>query len=212
MVFFFSGNILFGLDYFAPTIIRSMGYSPTHTQLMSVPPYATTFVVSVAIAFLGDRWGQRGYSLVFSGVIAMVGYILFLTSTHTSVLYGSIFLQTMGAFTSASAVGTWNVNNVQPHYKRSTAVGPGLALANFGGVLSTWIFNDPPRFRKATKINLAFSVGMCVLAVVNRVWLVAQNRRKEAERAVRLSRGGEEAEEAQKRRLGDGHPDFIYTL
>ena len=116
----------------------------------------------------------------------------------------------MGAFTFASAVGTWNVNNVQPHYKRSTAVGLGLVMANFGGALSTWIFNDPPRFKKATKVNLAFSIGVCVL--VNRVWLVAQNRRKEGERAVGLSQGGEEAEEAQRRCRGDDRPDIIYTL
>ena len=73
----------------------------------------------------------------------------------------------MGAFTYASAVGTQNVNNVQPHYKRSTAVHLGLAMANFGGVLSTWIFSDPPRFSKATNINLAFTIGVCVLAAVN---------------------------------------------
>ena len=130
---FFSGNILFGLAYFPPSIIRSMDYNPIYAQLMSVRPYATTFVVSDAIAFLGDRWGESGYSLIFSGIIAMVGYILLLTSNHTSVLYGSNFLQTMGAFTSASAVSTWNVNNVQPNYKHSTAVGLGLAMANFGG-------------------------------------------------------------------------------
>ena len=81
-------------------------------------------------------------------------------------------------------------------------------MANFGGVLSTWIFNDPPRFRKATKINLAFSVGVCVLAAIDRVWLVAQNKRKEGQRAA----GSEEDEEAQRRRLRDGHLDFIYTL
>ena len=104
-----------------------MGYSPIRTQLMSVPPYAATFVMSVAIAFLGDRWGQRGYGLFFSGILAMVGYI---TSTTTSVLYGSIFLQTMGAFTCASAVGTWNINDVQRHYKRSPAVGLGLVWPN----------------------------------------------------------------------------------
>ena len=178
-----------------------MGYSPTHTQIMSVPPYATTFVVSVAIAFLGDRWGQHGYSPFFSGILAMVDYILSLNSTNTSVLYGSIFLQTMGAFTSASTVGTWNINNVQPHYKRSTAVGLGLVMANFGGVLSTWVFNDPSRFVNVTKINLAFSVGVCVLAAVNRVWSVEQNRRKEGERAVRQPLGSDEAEEAQRRRL-----------
>lgn len=204
--------MLFSLAYFAPTMIRSMGYSPIRTQLMSVPPYATTFIVSVGTAILADRWGQRAYCLILSGILGMAGYTLWLTSTHTSVLYGSIFLQTMGAFASASAAGAWNVNNVQPYYKRSTAVGLGLAMANFGGVLSTWIFDDPPRFTKATKINLAFSVGLCVLAVVNRVWLMVQNNRKDAERVQMQPLESAKQEEAERRRLGDDHPDFIYTL
>jgi len=207
--FFFAGNMIFSLAYFAPTIIRSMGYSAVRTQLMSVPPYVITFVCSVSIGILADRWGQRGYSMFLSGVLAMAGYILFLTSTRTSVLYGSIFLQTMGAFTSAPAIGTWNINNVQPHYKRSTAIALGLVTSNCGGVLSTWIFDDPPRFRKATKINLAFSIGLCVLALVNRVWLMGQNKQKEGRRHPLRS---EKEEEAERRRLGDDHPDFIYTL
>ena len=50
--------------------------------------------------------------------------------------------------------------------------------------------SPPPRFRKVIKINLAFSIGVCVLTAVNGVWLVAQNRRKEGEWPIRLSRGG----------------------
>ena len=204
--------MLFSLAYFIPTIIRDMGYSPVTTQLMSVPPYATTFVCSIGIAILSDRWGQRGYSILLSGTLAMIGYMVFLTSTNTPVLYSSIFLQTMGVFTSAPAIGTWNVNNVQPHYKRSTATALSLASANCGGILSTWIFDDPPRYRKAAKINLAFSFGVCVLAVINRVWLMGQNKKKEAERARRKPLRSAEEEEAERRRLGDDHPEFIYTL
>ena len=209
---FFGGNMLLGLAYFAPTIIHSMGYSPIRTQLLSVPPYAATFVISVALAILSDRWGQRGYCLLFSGILALAGYIIFYTSNDTAVLYGSIVLQTVGAFTAAPAGATWNVNNVQPHYKRSAAVGLVTSMANFGGILSTWIFDDPPRFRKATKINLASSIGICVLAVVNRAWLAMQNKRKEGERAQRGPLESEAEEEAERRRLGDTHPDFIYTL
>jgi nitrate/nitrite transporter NarK len=208
---FFAGNMLIGMAYFAPTIIRSMGYSPIRTQLMSVPPYAATFVISVAVAILSDRWGQRGYCLLFSGTLAFAGYIIFYTSTSTAVLYGSIVLQTMGAFGASPAVTTWVVNNVQPHYKRSTAIGLVTSMANFGGILSAWIYDDPPRFKKATKINLGSSIGICVLAVVTRVWLVMQNKRKEEERAQRQPLESEE-EEAEKKRLGDTHPDFIYTL
>ena len=76
-----------------------------------------------------------------------------------------------------------------------------VSIANFGGVLSTWIFNDPPRFRNAIKINLAFSDGECVLA---------ENKRKEGERAVgQPPEGNEEAEVAQR---SHGHPDSIHTL
>ena len=143
-----------------------MGYSPIRTQPMSVPPYAATFVVAIAIPFLADRWGQRGYRLFFSGIVGMVGYILFLTSTNTSVLHGSIFLQTTGALTSASAVGTWNIKNVRT---TNAPLPSGLdrSWSTLGDVLSTWIFNDPPRFRNATKFDLAFSFGVCVLAAVN---------------------------------------------
>ena len=210
--FFFSGSRLYGLAYFIPSIIRDMGYSPVNTQLMSVPPYATTFVCSVSIAILSDRWGQRCYSILLSGALSIIGYMVFLTSTSTPILYISIVLQTMGAFTASPAINTWNVNNVQPHYKRSTAIALALALANCGGVLSTWIFDDPPRYRKAANINLAFSFGACVLAVTNRVWLVGQNKKKEAERAQRKPLRSAEEEEAERRRLGDDHPDFIYML
>jgi MFS family permease len=179
---------------------------------MSVPPYAATFVFSVGVAILADRWGERGCCLFLSGLLGIAGYVLWLTSTRPSTLYGSIFLQTMGAFASASAASAWNVNNVQPHYKRSTAVGFALAMANFGGILSAWIFDDSPRFTKAATINLAFGVGVCVLAVVNRVWLMVQNNRKDGEQVQRQPLESEKLEEAERRRLGDDHPDFLYTL
>ena len=209
---FFGGNILLGMAYFAPTIIHSMGYSPVRTQLMSVPPYAATFVICVGVALLSDRWGQRGYCLLFSGTLAIIGYIIFLTSTDTSVLYGSIILQTVGAFTAAPAGTTWNVNNVQPHYRRSAAVGIVTTMANLGGMLAMWIYNDPPKFTTGTKINLASSIGICVLALVNRTWLKVQNKRKERERARRQPLGSKAEEDAERRRLGDNHPDFVYTL
>jgi len=85
-------------------------------------------------------------------------------------------------------------------------------MANIGGTLSTWLFDDPPRFRKATKINLASGIRICGLAVVNRVWLMMQNKREGGEWARKQPLGSEEEEETERRRLGDDHPDIIYTL
>ena len=74
---------------------------------------------------------------------------------------------------------------------------PMTELAPMDRIL-TIIYNGPPRFRKATKINLVFSIGVCVLVSVNRVWLVVRNRRKEGERAVRISWGGGQKQKRHK--------------
>ena len=184
-----------------------MGYSPIRTQLMYDRPYATTLVVSVAIAFLGDCWGQRGYGFFFSGILAMVGYILYLTSTNISVLYGSIFLTNHGSVKPASAVGTWNVNPTTNTPLPSSFDWSWQTLGAFSQHGYSMIH------RGAGRRQMAFSVGVCVcllLSTESGWW--RRTGRKEGERAVRQPPGSEDAEEPQRRRFGDGHPDFIYTL
>jgi len=44
---FFNGATLFGLAYFTPSIVSALGYSPNHTQLLTVPPYVCAFFVSI---------------------------------------------------------------------------------------------------------------------------------------------------------------------
>ncbi|THG98144.1 hypothetical protein EW026_g4007 [Hermanssonia centrifuga] len=42
---FFSGTTLYALAYFLPTIISILGFAGNRAQLMSVPPYAVSFVL-----------------------------------------------------------------------------------------------------------------------------------------------------------------------
>ena len=41
---FFIGSMAYGLAFFLPTIVSELGFSATHTQLLSVAPFATGFV------------------------------------------------------------------------------------------------------------------------------------------------------------------------
>ncbi|KAG8763389.1 Proteasome subunit alpha type-4 [Ceratobasidium sp. 423] len=208
---FFSGVTLFGLAFFAPTIVNSLGYSPIRTQLMTVPPYAVSFVVSLALAYISDRYKLRGPVLFVTGLIATAGYAIYLTTTDKHTLYGSLFLQIPGVYASAPTLSAWMANNAQPYYKRATAVALAFVFSNLGGIVSTWIFPDPPRFTTATRLNLAFAVGLCVFAVIIDLYLIAQNRRK-AEILVSpdYGRDGEDSAEEQQR-LGDRHPKFKTT-
>jgi hypothetical protein len=82
------------------------------------------------------------------------------------------------------------------------------------GIVSTWLFMDAPRFRKATCINLSFSLAMAAFCAAVVLYLHRANARKREELA-RLERempNGEWDSRKERRRLGDRHPRFVYTL
>ncbi|KAI0084421.1 major facilitator superfamily domain-containing protein [Irpex rosettiformis] len=215
---FFSGVTLFGLANFTPTIVNALGYGTTHTQLLTVPPYACSFVLSIVCSYLCDKYKQRGAMAVGTSLLAAVGYAIFLGSKNKHADYAALFLQIIGVYAGAPCLSTWNSNNVQPHYRRATAIACAFAATNIGGIVSTWIFIDPPRFHTATSINLAFSLAMAAFCAIIMIYLDHVNERKKRE-IERLEKegdihGGESGWDSrrERRRLGDRHPRFVYTL
>ncbi|KAJ5783289.1 major facilitator superfamily domain-containing protein [Penicillium paradoxum] len=80
---FCSGCCLFGLAYFSPSIVQALGYGSTKTQLMTVPPYACAFVVTMICAFFADRYRQRGLCAFITFGIALIGAALALNAKGT---------------------------------------------------------------------------------------------------------------------------------
>lgn len=76
-----------------PAIVRTYGYSPTVTQLRTVPPYAVVFVVTIALSYISDKRMVRGPFVSFYGVLAIIGCAIQLVSKNPAVRYGAIFLQ-----------------------------------------------------------------------------------------------------------------------
>ena len=107
---------------------------------------------------------------------------------------------------------------MQPHYRRATAVGVGVALVNLGGIASTWLYTDAPRFHKATCINLSFSLGIAVASAGLIFYLRSRNaeRRRKVQNLLQLGEHGKGDEgwdsPEERRRLGDRHSRFEYTI
>lgn len=79
IAFFGNGVTLFGLAYFLPTVVSGLGYTgQVKVQLMTVPPYAVSAVVSLVFAVISDVYGLRGFVSIFSGILATCGYAMFL--------------------------------------------------------------------------------------------------------------------------------------
>lgn len=76
------------------------------------------------------------------------------------------------------------------------------------GILSTWIFTNPPRYMKTTKLNLGFALATSVVSAILALYLEWQNKKKRRY----LEGGGKVDNSVEERlRLGDGHPLFVYT-
>ncbi len=142
---------------------------------------------------------------------------IYIGSDDKDVNYGALFLQITGSYAMAPCLSTWNANNVQPHYRRATAVALGYIGTNSGGIVSTWLFTDAPRFQKATHVNLVFSLAMAACAVGIVFYFRACNAGKQRviQRLVQIHGddtgvGGWDSL-AERKRLGDRHPRFEFT-
>ena len=101
---FFFGSVAYGLAFFLPTIISELGFSATHTQLLSVAPFATGFVCEYIlflllrfvntiiptigtnlVSYLSDKCQTRAIPICFCAVISAIGYIIFLGISLTVI-------------------------------------------------------------------------------------------------------------------------------
>jgi hypothetical protein len=86
------------------------------------------------------------------------------------------------------------------------------------GIVSTWIFTDPPRFRKSCIINVSAAIGLIVFSVILIVYLHWCNKSRASKIVHLLESKGEGNEPGgwnspeERLRLGDRHPSFVYTL
>ncbi|KAJ8090727.1 hypothetical protein PM082_018293 [Marasmius tenuissimus] len=207
-VLFLSGVTLYSLAYFSPSIIQGLGYTAARAQLMSVPPFAVAFVISMICAFVSDKYRCRGYIVMFSGLLATIGFAMFLGSKSPKVRYGSLFFSIPGTYTSAPTLSAWQSNNASPQTRRATAIAFGFIMSNSGGILATWLLGSlspAPQYTSATITLLVFSVCILLGAGANVAYLKSQNKKK-AEIRKSITRVEE------KPGLGDRSAWFIYNL
>jgi hypothetical protein len=77
--------------------------------------------------------------------------------------------------------------------------------------VSTWLFDDPPQFRKGTITNLIFSIGIVLFASLNVWYLIIQNKRKASAMAPGVADKASHGSRT-KAPLDDRDAQFGYTL
>ncbi|KAJ5788439.1 hypothetical protein N7457_003429 [Penicillium paradoxum] len=175
------------LSLFTPAITAGLGYANLQAQLMTVPPYAVAYVVTVAAAWSADHFNSRGlHSAIFSFIGAM-GFLASAVLPPTAYLsrYGCLIVAASGSFACIPPLLGWLSSNI-----RSTA-GAGLAIAlnvSFGApgqIVGVWIYKSNeakagyPTGHWTNAALLLFVTAGCILLRLYYGW---RNRRGDGAR------------------------------
>jgi len=171
LVFFMLGTSVFGLAYFLPSIVNSLGFSPNKSQLLSVGPFMGAFVgmsfyfpnpilaiflrefilVTVMLAYYSDRYKTRAIPIVVVSLLAVAGYATFLGSSPSFL---SICLT---RYTKCQTASTSKFTSYGALYLMVTGISAPVPI------IATWISNNSePHYRRATSIALGFITANAV--------------------------------------------------
>ncbi|KAK8089463.1 hypothetical protein PG997_004424 [Apiospora hydei] len=195
----------YGYAFFAPTIIATYKYNAIQTQLRSVPPWAASFVFSLVIAAISDRFKHRYLFTLIPMLISFAGFgILLDVHNNLNLQYGALFLVVMGIYGSMPITVCWFNMNLAGHHRRSIGTAWQIGFGNIGGIIATYAFDDPPYFKKGYSIGVAFTALSAASCAAYLAAIMAENKRRaKAVRNVGLS-------EYEKGELGDLNPEFRY--
>ncbi|KAL5337992.1 major facilitator superfamily domain-containing protein [Aspergillus crustosus] len=203
---------LYSFSLFLPTIVSSLGYQNETAQLMTVPPYVVACVFCIGGGFLADKQGQRGLYMIFFNIVAIIGFVMLISSDNNGVKYAGTFFAASGIYPNVPQGVAWNGNNIGGSLKRSVGIAMHVGFGNLGGVLASFIYRtqDRPDYHigHGTLIGtLSMSTILCTIMTIH---LRRENARRDRE--YKAPSEYTEAERVAEREKGDFATFFRYTV
>ncbi|KAG2348122.1 MFS general substrate transporter [Suillus weaverae] len=170
----------YAIALFSPTIIKELGYSAANAQLLSVPPFVAGAIATIIVGVYSDKHNLRGPYIIGGALVSLVGYILLYCSVQAGPSYVGACLAAAGNYPTVAVILAWAGSNAGGDLKRGVVLAMVIGISNLGGVCSSFIYIDPPRFHigHGTIIGfLSLSIIMSLFAMwdYNRL-----NKKKEA--------------------------------
>ncbi|KAI0926061.1 hypothetical protein AcV5_008625 [Taiwanofungus camphoratus] len=201
----------YGYAYFATSVIQDLGHSSIQTQLLSVPPWACSYVVTMLVAAASDYCHHRFLFALAPTLVALAGYIILLiVHDDTNLQYGALFICAIGTYSAMPIVICWFNTNLGGHHRRAVGSAWQVGFGNIGGIIAVYSFlaQDAPKYIPGYSICIAF---LCLAMIVDCAYLMSiayENRRRDlvsADPETIRALGEEDT-------VGDLHLDFRYLL
>jgi len=199
----------YAITLFTPTIINELGFSATNAQLLSVQPFVVACICTILVGIYSDIYRLRGPFVIAGGTVALVGYIILYTQTNPSVSYVGTILAAAGTFPPIPAILALISGNTGGDTKRGVVLAMVIGMANLGGVCSSFIYIDPPRFHIGHGTIMGW-LGLTILLCAFAMW--DYNRLNKMKEEVCQKRGITKDRNEEFRDVGDDSPLFRYTI
>lgn len=209
---------VYGFTATVPTVVRDLGYSSAHAQLMTIPIYVAGLFATVAVAIWSDHLKQRTPFIMGGFTVAAAGFIGELACPHDrlpGVAYFFLFLIAIGLYCPFTSVVTLIANNLAPSSKRAVGMAVMISVGNMGGICGSNIYfaAEAPSYPTGFGVCLATSVLSVIAAYILRVAYRRDNKQRDA----LIAQEGEEAirsryTDQELLELGDKNPFFRYSL
>lgn len=130
------------LSLFTPTITAGLGYENLRAQLMTVPPYAVAYVVSILCSWSSDHFNARAlHSAIFSTIGAagfMASALLPADAFHAR--YGCLIVAASGAFSCIPPLLGWLSSNMHSTAAAGLAIALNVSFGAPGQIVGVWIY------------------------------------------------------------------------
>lgn len=110
----------YSIALFAPTIVRQLGYTATHAQLLTVPIFVCGCVSTIVMGILSDKLHLRGPFIVGCSLISLMGYIILYNQQSPRVGYAGAIIAAIGVYPTVPVSLAWIGGNVGGNLKKGT--------------------------------------------------------------------------------------------
>lgn len=171
-----------------PSIIKSLGYTAANAQLLTIPPYALATILTAVYAYVSERSGRRAPFIIFSNLIAVIGYAVLISNKDPTgrpgVSYVGTFFAAAGIYPSVAMTLSWPAINVSGQTKRATAGALQITIGNIGAIIGTQIYRAAygPRYIPGHSTALGYMLANVI--VTSTLWFVLSRINKKRDAAA----------------------------
>jgi sugar phosphate permease len=210
-ILIYSGLLVpgYAIALFSPTIINELGYSAANAQLLTVPPFVIGGIGTIIVGIYSDKHNIRGPYIIGGALVSLVGYILLYCSVRAGPSYVGACLAAAGVYPTVAIVLAWAGSNAGGDLKRGVVLAMVIGIGNLGGICSSFIYIDPPRFHIGHGTIMGF-LSLSIIMSLFAMW--DYNRLNKNKEAQCLTENITDDRGYEFQDMGDASPLFRYTL